>query len=190
MGRFLFRLGGLTARHRIVVIVVWIGLAALALGLVKAYGAKTDNGLTLPGTDSQAAFDILAQRFPPQQNGTNPFVFAVEEGELTDPANRAADRSDVQSHRERAAGLQRCEPPHQGRQDGWLVVQGRADRLHAGAAQGRLRLHHRPTGQRDPGCHRTGDEGRDRGRRRRFDRQVLSSPDTRRASSSATSRRW
>ena len=69
---------------------MWIGLAALALGLVKAYGAKTDNGLTLPGTDSQAAFDILAQRFPPQQNGTNPFVFAVEEGKLTDPANRAA----------------------------------------------------------------------------------------------------
>ena len=66
MGGFLFRLGGLTARHRIAVIVVWIGLAALALGLVKAYGAKTDNGLTLPGTDSQAAFDILAQRFPPQ----------------------------------------------------------------------------------------------------------------------------
>ena len=81
MGRFLFRLGGLTARHRIIVIVVWIGLAALALGLVKAYGAKTDNGLTLPGTDSQAAFDILAQRFPPQQNGTNPFVFAVD-GEI------------------------------------------------------------------------------------------------------------
>jgi len=90
MGRFLFRLGGLTARHRIIVIVVWIGLAALALGVVKAYGAKTDNGLTLPGTDSQAAFDILAQRFPPQQNGTNPFVFAVDEGKLTDPANRAA----------------------------------------------------------------------------------------------------
>ena len=90
MGGFLFRLGGLTARHRIAVVVVWIGLAALALGLVKAYGAKTDNGLTLPGTDSQAAFDILAQRFPPQQNGTNPFVFAVEEGKLTDPANRAA----------------------------------------------------------------------------------------------------
>ena len=64
MGGFLFRLGRLTARHRIVVIVVWIGLAALAVGLVKAYGAKTDNGLTLPGTDSQAAFDILAAAVP------------------------------------------------------------------------------------------------------------------------------
>jgi uncharacterized membrane protein YdfJ with MMPL/SSD domain len=85
VGRLLHRLGLTAARHRIIVLIVWIGIAALAVGLVRVYGAKTDNGLTLPGTDSQAAFDVLAERFPPQQNGTNPFVFHVDDGKLTDP---------------------------------------------------------------------------------------------------------
>jgi uncharacterized membrane protein YdfJ with MMPL/SSD domain len=72
------------------VICVWIALAVLAVGLVKGFGAKTDNTLTLPGTDSQAAFDILAARFPPQQNGTNPFVFHVDDGKLTDARYKPA----------------------------------------------------------------------------------------------------
>jgi uncharacterized membrane protein YdfJ with MMPL/SSD domain len=72
------------------VIAVWIALAVLFVGLVKGFGAKTNNTLTLPGTDSQAAFDILAARFPPQQNGTNPFVFHVDDGKLTNPRYKAA----------------------------------------------------------------------------------------------------
>jgi uncharacterized membrane protein YdfJ with MMPL/SSD domain len=90
VGGFLYRVGGMSARHRFVVIGVWIVLVVLAVGAVKAYGAKTDNGLTLPGTNSQAAFDLLADQFPPQQNGSNPFVFHVDHGKLTDPANKAA----------------------------------------------------------------------------------------------------
>jgi uncharacterized membrane protein YdfJ with MMPL/SSD domain len=90
VGAFLYRLGGFTARHRIIVILVWIALAVVAVGLVASVGAKTDNTLTLPGTDSQEAFDILADRFPPQQNGTNPFVFHVDDGKLTDGAHKAA----------------------------------------------------------------------------------------------------
>jgi uncharacterized membrane protein YdfJ with MMPL/SSD domain len=69
---------------------VWILLAVLAVGAVKVAGAKTNNSLTLPGTDSQAAFDILSQRFPPQQNGTSPFLFHVDHGSLTDKKNAAA----------------------------------------------------------------------------------------------------
>ena len=90
MGAFLYRLGGFTARHRIIVVLVWTALAVIAVGLVKTAGAKTDNTLTLPGTDSQEAFDILAARFPPQQNGTNPFVFHVDDGKLTDAKYKAA----------------------------------------------------------------------------------------------------
>ncbi len=90
MGGFLYRVGRMSARHRFVVIGVWIVLVVLAVGAVKVFGAKTDNSLTLPGTNSQAAFDLLADQFPPQQNGTNPFVFHVDHGKLTDAANKAA----------------------------------------------------------------------------------------------------
>jgi uncharacterized membrane protein YdfJ with MMPL/SSD domain len=90
MGRALYRLGGFGARHRIAMLVLWLLLAGIAIGAVRVAGAKTNNSLNLPGTDSQAAFDILAKRFPPQQNGTNPFLFHVDKGSLTDPRNKAA----------------------------------------------------------------------------------------------------
>jgi uncharacterized membrane protein YdfJ with MMPL/SSD domain len=90
VGAFLYRLGGFAARHRFVVILLWIALAAVVVGVVQVAGAKTNNTLTLPGTDSQAAFDILEARFPPQQNGTNPFVFHVDDGKLTDATYKPA----------------------------------------------------------------------------------------------------
>ena len=63
---------------------MWVVVVLAGVGAVRVLGAKTNNELTLPGTDSQAAFDVLADRFPPQQNGTSPFVFATR--------RRAADR--------------------------------------------------------------------------------------------------
>ena len=97
MGRFLYRVGRLSARHRYVVLVIWFLIAIACVGLVKGYGAKTNNNLTLPGTNSQAAFDLLEDQFPPQQNGTNPFVFHVDQGKLTDPANSKAIKASYQA---------------------------------------------------------------------------------------------
>jgi uncharacterized membrane protein YdfJ with MMPL/SSD domain len=65
------------------VIAAWlVAVAGLAV-LVLAFGANTSNNLDLPGTDSQAATDLLAARFPPQQNGANPIVFHAESGKVT-----------------------------------------------------------------------------------------------------------
>ena len=90
MAGLLLRIGRFGANHRLLVAGVWLVTLVLAVGAVKTFGAKTNNELTLPGTDSQAAFDILSDRFPPQQNGTSPFVFAVDDGTLTDPPAKAA----------------------------------------------------------------------------------------------------
>ncbi len=62
------------------------------IGLVKTVGANTSNNLELPGTDSQDATDLLAKRFPPQQNGKNPIVFHSPEdnGKVTDAENKQA----------------------------------------------------------------------------------------------------
>jgi len=57
---------------------------------VRSLGAETSNNLDLPGTDSQAASDLLAERFPPQQNGANPVLFHVADGKVTgDPYKQA-----------------------------------------------------------------------------------------------------
>jgi MMPL family len=53
-------------------------------------GAETSNDLSLPGTESQQATDLLASRFPPQQNASSPFVFHVTKGKITDSANKKA----------------------------------------------------------------------------------------------------
>ena len=90
MARLLYRIGGFGARHRLIAVGIWILLVVVAVGAVRTLGAKVDNSLTLPGTDSQAAFDLLAADFPPQQNGTSPFLFHVDQGKLTDQRYKQA----------------------------------------------------------------------------------------------------
>ena len=62
VGRFLYRVGRFGAEHRLLVAFIWLAAVAATVGAV-VLGAKTNNELTLPGTDSQAAFDILAEPF-------------------------------------------------------------------------------------------------------------------------------
>src|SRR5215470_2071593 len=90
MARGLHRLGLLTARWKWVTLAVWVvGIAGL-VALAHAFGSNTSNNLRLPGTDSQAATDLLAARFPPQQNGKNPLVFHTPTGKVTDASRKQA----------------------------------------------------------------------------------------------------
>src|SRR5215469_888922 len=96
MARGLHRLGLLTARWKWVVLGAWIvGVAAL-IALAHSVGSNTSNNLDLPGTDSQAATDLLEARFPPQQNGSNPLVFHTDTGKVTDASNKQAIESSYQ----------------------------------------------------------------------------------------------
>ena len=58
--------------------------------LVSRVGAETNDNLSLPGTGSQEAYDLLAEKFPPQQNGRSPIVFYAAKGKVTDTANKNA----------------------------------------------------------------------------------------------------
>src|SRR6478735_1993741 len=83
MARLLHALGRFCARHGFVVIGVWV-LLAVGVGLaVSSVGAQTNNDLSLPGTGSQDAKDLLEEQFPPQQNGVSPIVFHVTTGGLS-----------------------------------------------------------------------------------------------------------
>jgi uncharacterized membrane protein YdfJ with MMPL/SSD domain len=93
MAGVLYRLGRLCANRAVLVVAVWLGLVVLVRLVVWGVGAETSNDLSLPGTESQQATDLLASRFPPQQNGSSPIVFHVTKGKITDTANKQAVES-------------------------------------------------------------------------------------------------
>ena len=85
-------MGNFAAHHKWVVLGAWLIAIVITSGLVKELGANTSNNLELPGTDSQAATDLLAEQFPPQQNGANPIVFHARR-RARSPTPRTSRRS-------------------------------------------------------------------------------------------------
>ncbi|MGR6971689.1 MMPL family transporter [Streptomyces cynarae] len=83
MATFLYRVGRLAFRRRWYVALVWAAvLAALGLGALKAPGAS-DEGFSMPGIESQKAFDLLDERFPgaTADGATARVVFVAPSGE-------------------------------------------------------------------------------------------------------------
>jgi RND superfamily putative drug exporter len=93
----LYRLGRACSKHHWVVIAVWlIVTVALALG-GRAVGSANNDNLSLPGTGSTEAQDLLQDNLPAQANGTNPIVMQAHKGKLTDSANSEAVKKTVDS---------------------------------------------------------------------------------------------
>src|ERR671918_2746792 len=98
MARALYPLGRLCARHARVVIAAWVVLAVAISLVANSVGRETSNNLSLPGTNSTAATDLLDAKLPKQANGTNPVVLEAPQGQtLTSGANRKAVNDTVKS---------------------------------------------------------------------------------------------
>lgn len=83
MATFLYRVGRLAFRRRWYVALVWAAvLAAVGLGALKAPGAA-DEGFSMPGIESQKAFDLMEQRFPgaTADGATARVVFVAPKGQ-------------------------------------------------------------------------------------------------------------
>ncbi|MDK0520612.1 MMPL family transporter [Streptomyces sp. ML-6] len=93
MATFLYRLGRFSFRRRRLVALLWaVVLAACAFAAVKAPTAAED-GFSMPGTESQKAFDLLDQRFPggSSDGAEARIVFVAPDGQkVTAGANRSA----------------------------------------------------------------------------------------------------
>ncbi|WP_413102081.1 MMPL family transporter [Streptomyces sp. Inha503] len=93
MATFLYQVGRLAFRRRWYVALVWAAvLAAVGLGALKASGAS-DEGFSMPGIESQKAFDLMEQRFPgaSADGATARVVFVAPSGEkVTATENRQA----------------------------------------------------------------------------------------------------
>jgi putative drug exporter of the RND superfamily len=76
----LYAIGRFCSRYRWLTIAAWV---VLAVGLViagQAGESKTNDNLTLPGTDSTAATELLEDNLPQQAYGSNPLVFQAKRG--------------------------------------------------------------------------------------------------------------
>src|SRR5262245_1037234 len=82
------RLARLCNRHRWRTFGVWL-LALILIQVVAAsVGVKEISSFRLPGTESQRAYDLLAEHFPAAKGDTDQIVYRARSGSLEDRANR------------------------------------------------------------------------------------------------------
>ncbi|WP_329268109.1 MMPL family transporter [Streptomyces sp. NBC_01451] len=93
MAAFLYRTGRLAFRRRWYVVLLWVGVLACAgLGALKAPGAAEEE-FSMPGIESQKAFDLMGERFPgaAADGATARVVFVAPDGQkVTATENRKA----------------------------------------------------------------------------------------------------
>ncbi|MEV6069223.1 MMPL family transporter [Nocardia sp. NPDC052001] len=93
MAKFLYRVGRFAFEKRKLVVVLWLGImAALVAGAASAPTPPPDT-FSIPGTESQQAFDLLAERFPgTKSDGAEArIVFVAPDGQqIGSDANKAA----------------------------------------------------------------------------------------------------
>ena len=80
----LYALARFCVRRRFTVLTVWVLLTIALVAVSHALGDNTNDNLSLPGTDSQQATDVLKKSFPDEANGTSPIVIHASSGKLTD----------------------------------------------------------------------------------------------------------
>src|SRR5438093_12734486 len=84
-------------RHRRLVVAVWLVFVVAMVGIVKGVGAPTSNNLTLPGTDSTKAEDLLQDKLPKEANGSNPVVMEAPHEKIKTGKNDQAAKATVHS---------------------------------------------------------------------------------------------
>jgi RND superfamily putative drug exporter len=82
----LYAIGRWCSRHHWPVIGAWIVVAIALVAISSASGSKTSENLTLPGTGSTTATELLEANLPEQAYGSNPLVLEAPKGaKLTEP---------------------------------------------------------------------------------------------------------
>ena len=93
MATFLYRLGRFSFRRRQAVVAVWLALLVLFGIGAATLSEDTSDSLSIPGTQSQQAIDLLQERFPQAaaDGATARVVIAAPDGQtLNDPGNQSA----------------------------------------------------------------------------------------------------
>jgi putative drug exporter of the RND superfamily len=92
----LYAIGRFCSRHHYPTIALWLIVAAVLVVAGQASGDKTNDNLTLPGTGSTIATELLEDNLPQQAYGSNPLAFEAKSGTLTEPKRAAAIEESIQ----------------------------------------------------------------------------------------------
>ena len=101
MSSFLYRLGQAAARHRWRTLGIWIAAVVAIFVIGGALGGKFSDDFNLPDSESQRAYDLLAERYPAASGTSAYVVFHATGGPLEDQAdavNSALDAIAGQPH--------------------------------------------------------------------------------------------
>jgi RND superfamily putative drug exporter len=115
MATFLYRLGRFSYRSRRLVGLIWLAVVVgVGAGAATLSGATSDS-FSIPGTESQEAFDLLAERFPDAalDGATARVVFVAPEGETFDHAQIEAMVGDVLGEIAQSPQVAQVESPYQ-----------------------------------------------------------------------------
>ena len=82
------RLARVCNRHRWRTFLAWLLALIVVQVVASAVGTKQISSFRLPGTESQRAYDLLAQHFPAAKGDTDQLVFKARTGTLKDPPTR------------------------------------------------------------------------------------------------------
>jgi RND superfamily putative drug exporter len=77
-------------QHRRLVVIAWIAAVVGLSAIASSVGDRAANNLTLPGTGTQQAIDLLRSHFPAQAGDADQIVFHARRGTLASIADRAA----------------------------------------------------------------------------------------------------
>jgi putative drug exporter of the RND superfamily len=97
MSSLLRRIAAYSARHRALVIGGWL---AVLIGLVfasHAAGTKYSSTVTVSGSDSAAATDIMGRSFSAELSDASPIVFHTDSGTLTDAQHSGVVEASLQA---------------------------------------------------------------------------------------------
>ena len=88
MSSLLNRIAVFSARHRALVIGVWLVLLVGVGFASHAAGTKYSSSAEVAGSDSQAANDIMARSFSSEMSDASPLVFHTDSGTVTDAEHK------------------------------------------------------------------------------------------------------
>src|SRR3954469_16248784 len=83
------RLARVCSAHRWRTFFAWLLALVVLQGIAAGVGTKKISSFRLPGTESQRAYDLLADHFPAAKGDTDQIVFRARQGTLNDPATKA-----------------------------------------------------------------------------------------------------
>jgi RND superfamily putative drug exporter len=97
LSKGLEKLGAFVVRRAPWVVGVWVVIAIGLVLVANSVGRPTNDNLTLPGTGSTQATDLLDKYLPQQANGSVPIVIETKSGNLTSGSNKQAVEDTVKS---------------------------------------------------------------------------------------------